>query len=1113
MSGSRSAGTASGAVDQQLAEVVAEMTDRLHAGEPVDVEQYIARHPELADRLRPLVAALDLLARFSSSAGSKRVLGRFGAGEGTSGTLGDFRILREVGRGGMGIVYEAEQVSLGRRVALKVLPFSATMDPRQLQRFLNEARAAAGLHHTNIVPVFAVGSERGVHYYAMQFIEARTLADLIDQRRGGVVSQGPMGSGPAAAPATTARVAAAATSAAPPDAAYFRRAAEWGIQAAEALDCAHALGVVHRDVKPGNLLVDTAGRLWVTDFGLAQIRTDVRLTASGDLVGTLRYMSPEQALARRLVIDHRTDVYSLGATLYELLTLRPVFEGGDRQELLRQIAFEEPKALRRIDKAIPAELETIVLKAIEKDPADRYTTAQELADDLRRQLADRPIRARRPSLLHRAAKWLRRHRGLVGAAVAFLVLAVGVLGVSLAVIAGERAEALRQRDAARKQETRAVELAAIARARLYVADIGLAHDAWQNNDLQRARELLAHHIPEPGEEDVRGFEWYYLARLAQGMDLRNRGGAVLHVAFSPGGRLLASAGQDGLVRLWDMTTRQLEGVCRGHQGEVNWACFSPDGRRLASAGDDGTVRLWDVAARTQVRLFGTAGSRTHDGEAVAVVFSADGRTLASGGDDKIIKLWDVATGRRLQELRGHTGRIDCLALSPDGKTLASACPDGTVWLWDLVTRQAVTLVQDGEAAAVAFAPHRPLLAVACRGPTNAVAIWDLTQFRKTATLASHGAAESVIFLDDSRVAAGHELGEVVVWALPRRQEERSWVAHSRRIWSVAFSAERGLLASAGAEGLIDLRAWPPPVPGETLERGHPATITALSYSPDGKMLAVGRSDGRVLLSDAGRGASQAEFRAGGPVYALAFDPQGALLGAGTVDGYTHVWDLAGRRLLVELGDDKWGIPAVDLRDGCRLAFNGADGAMQFWDLAPGQAPRRLSHRIPNAYVAAFSPNGRLLATGEAGHIRLWEAAAVEPRAVLKTAGGVATRMAFSPDGQWLVGVSVDDGELRSWDTATGQSRLVYSEGGRAVAAIAVSPDGKTLASAGNGDRVRLWSTVTGQELFALRVPSAQAISALAFAPDGRTLVAGIECRDGKGNEVMAWHTGPAAGWK
>ena len=472
-----------------LAGLADELVSRVQAGVPIDWEAVAREHPEHAAELRRLVQALGALEALSRSVreGGSSGLGVPAGPDATleAGVLGDFRLIREVGRGGMGVVYEAEQVSLGRRVALKVLPFAATMDPRQLQRFHNEARAAAGLHHTNIVPVHGVGCERGVHYYAMQFIEGRTLADFIAQQQGTSPSQVPTmdaaEAGAAAASSPTVPRAAQATSAAPRDAAYFRRAVEWGIQAAEALDCAHTLGVVHRDVKPANLMMDTIGRLWVTDFGLAHVQSDARLTMTGDLVGTLRYMSPEQALARRMVMDHRTDVYSLGATLYELLTLRPAYAGHDRQELLRQIAFEEPMPPRSMNRSIPVELETIVLKAMEKNPADRYVTAKDLADDLRLFLEDKAIRARRPTLRQRAGKWARRHRAAVAATAMCLLVTLAALIGSAAWVLGDRAA--RQREAEGK-----------VREALEAAEAGLQdgnpEDAALSASVQRAEDQL-----------------------------------------------------------------------------------------------------------------------------------------------------------------------------------------------------------------------------------------------------------------------------------------------------------------------------------------------------------------------------------------------------------------------------------------------------------------------------------------------------------------------------------------------------------------------------------------------------------------------------------------------
>jgi serine/threonine protein kinase len=448
--------------DQALAELVERCTARIEAGEALDAAALARDYPEYAERLGELLPALRALAALERSASrggsTAAAVGRDGA---PAGVLGDFRIVGELGRGGMGVVYEAEQLSLGRRVALKVLPFAATLDPRHLQRFRNEAQAAAHLHHPHIVPVFAVGCERGVHYYAMQLIDGQTVAALLRALRGGTppaaagaaestLPYAPQDYPPPAQAAATPRPAPLSTERAIDSRDYFRNVARLGVQAAEALDHAHQSGVVHRDVKPANLMVDGRGHLWVTDFGLARFQADANLTLTGDLVGTLRYMSPEQALARRGVVDHRTDVYSLGATLYELLTLEPAFPGDDRADLLRRIAQEEPSAPRRRNRAIPRELETIVLKAMARNPAERYATAQDLADDLQRFLDDKPIQARRPSPGQRLARLARRHKYWVGAAVGVLLLALAGLSVSNVLVWRERQRAERRSQRARQ---------------------------------------------------------------------------------------------------------------------------------------------------------------------------------------------------------------------------------------------------------------------------------------------------------------------------------------------------------------------------------------------------------------------------------------------------------------------------------------------------------------------------------------------------------------------------------------------------------------------------------------------------------------------------------------
>jgi serine/threonine protein kinase/tetratricopeptide (TPR) repeat protein len=454
-SASRSSSTAE--TERILGELAEELAGRLRAGEPVDIEGFLADHPEQAESLRRLLPAIRVMADLGRSA-AREAAGSSGPDSLVElGVLGDYRIVREVGRGGMGVVYEARQLSLNRRVALKVLPFAAALDPRQLQRFHNEAQAAAGLHHTQIVPVFAVGVERGVHYYAMQFIEGRALSEVICELRR--LEESPRESAPewhglpALEEGDHAQDGRATPSPSSHSREFFRMVARLGIQAAEALEYAHSLGVVHRDIKPANLLLDTRGEVWVTDFGLAQVQAEagLTLTLTGDVLGTLRYMSPEQALGRRGLVDHRSDIYSLGVTLYETLTLRPAIGGSDRQEILRRIAFEEPAGPRRHNPAIPRELETIVLKAMSKEPEGRYATAQGLADDLGRFLEHRPIKARRPSLAERAAKWARRHTAVVIAGLIGILMAVVALAASTVLIAQARSDAERQRDEARSQ--------------------------------------------------------------------------------------------------------------------------------------------------------------------------------------------------------------------------------------------------------------------------------------------------------------------------------------------------------------------------------------------------------------------------------------------------------------------------------------------------------------------------------------------------------------------------------------------------------------------------------------------------------------------------------------
>ncbi len=426
--------------DELLAQVLDRYLAALESGAPLDLERLVADYPDLAVDIRTFAESLDALHHATANFRTDQP-GENDEQSTAAKRLGDFEIGPEIGRGGMGVVYEARQISLDRKVALKVLPFAAVWDQKQIARFRNEAQAAAQLQHPNIVPVFAVGQDRGVHFYAMQFIAGQSLDEAVRELRqeaehaasGETMLAATTDYAPQPTSTFSQQYSAGRT-------AYCRAVAKLGVQAAQALHHAHEYGVVHRDVKPSNLMVDHHGKLWITDFGLARVQNSPGITVSGDVVGTLRYMSPEQAAGNHALVDLRTDVYGLGATLYELLTLRPAFPGEDRHQVLRAIEAQQPTAPRSLNADIPVDLETIVLQAMAKSRDGRYATAEALAEDLNRFLEGKPTLARRPTLADRTAKWFRRHRVAAAAAALVLVLLTTVSSVAAILLAREKAE-------------------------------------------------------------------------------------------------------------------------------------------------------------------------------------------------------------------------------------------------------------------------------------------------------------------------------------------------------------------------------------------------------------------------------------------------------------------------------------------------------------------------------------------------------------------------------------------------------------------------------------------------------------------------------------------------
>lgn len=454
-------------LDETFSRLIEEISDKLQSLEPVDITTYCEKHPQYADLLRQLMPSMKMLADIGDTDEANHHASIGGK------PLGDFRLIREIGRGGMGVVYEAEQLSLNRRVALKVLPFAAMIQPNHLRRFHNEAQAAACLHHPHIVPVHAVGSDRGIHFYAMQLIEGRSAAELIADQKQRRSTDNTQLKQPTSevrrntADGETVPLADLLTLPTFDQNRMCRQIARLGAEAAHALHYAHSQGVIHRDIKPANLLIDQLGSLWITDFGLASVNNDLSLTVSDQLIGTFRYMSPEQAAGIE-AIDQRSDVYSLGITIYELLTLKKAVRGETRQAILHEIANVEPTPPTTLLPSISADLETIVLKAIAKEPADRYQSAKQFAEDLERFIQHKPIVAKRPTRLQRVTKWCVRHRYVTAASVAVLCL------ISIASVVGAMllSQAYRSESEQRKRAEASLQIAVRAIDQVYGEFVG-----------------------------------------------------------------------------------------------------------------------------------------------------------------------------------------------------------------------------------------------------------------------------------------------------------------------------------------------------------------------------------------------------------------------------------------------------------------------------------------------------------------------------------------------------------------------------------------------------------------------------------------------------------------
>ncbi|MBI3469007.1 MAG: serine/threonine protein kinase, partial [Planctomycetes bacterium] len=1050
--------------DEEVVRVLDAYLNDLEAGQATDPQELLAQHPAIANRLRACLAGLQLLDRSDAPR------------EGALPELGGYSIVREIGRGGMGVVYEAIQQGPGRRVALKVLPFAASLDPRQLQRFKNEAHAASHLHHPHIVAVYEVGQAGGVHFFTMEFIEGASLATLWQQQRrqareaesmrswktAETVADAAEPTGDLHPPATDTQVAANLFELRWNSTPYVRALASLGQQAALALDHAHQVGVIHRDIKPGNLLVNERGRLWVTDFGLASVQGGEGLTASGDVLGTLRYMSPEQASARRGVVDHRTDVYSLGVTLYELLTLQPAFTGRDRQEILAQMAMDEPRRPARLNPAVPRDLETIVLRAMAKAPEERYSTAKALADDLTRFLSGEAIEARRPGPVAQLAKWARRHRSWALAVSLCVVFAAVGLAVTTAVIwkalrAEERQRALTE---VKEQESR---------RHLYAAQMNLAMADWQHGNVARVMELLDRQRPAPGQEDLRGFEWHHLQRLCQGACraiLKGHDQPVLAVAVGGDGSVCASAGEEGVIRLWDIATRTQRATIEPQAGKILGLAISSDSRRLAAACENSTVQMWDLFSHELLARLSLNGN-----SASAVAFSGDGQTLVASGGSELL-LFDVNSGQTRSVLTAHSDFLNCIAVSHDGMTIVAAGNDRRVLHWNLKSRSA---------APAEVGRHRTYVHCLAIAP------------------------------DGERLLSGSEDGVVMLWDLQTGQLQQSLRRHTGAVAGAAFSPDGQRVATVSWDGSVKL--WDP-VSGEvSLQQGHPGNVVAVAFAPDGRSLISGGKDGSVRIWDCAANPEPLLLTGHrGVVLAVAFSANGAALASAGADGTSRLWDLMGRRAPVTFekhppsgppawvseqpdwvrGGDVNRVMGVAILQDRQLIAADYGGRVRRWDLTTAQELNRFADAGGPVWSLAQSPDGKTLAAAgyTSNTLVLWDTATGDKCATLRGHVAQVWSVAFSPDGRSVASGS-NDRTVRLWDVASGKPIGCIPVPVEWVFSLALSPDGRTLAIGGGDNRVRLYDVATGHEQDPLGQHPA-AIRCLAFFPDGQSLATGSD---------------------